>query len=99
MGINSGGSDSNAKIFNPFAESAFLKEADASVSTSYANEQCNQINFSQGSIDKSDVNSGSSEYSKTIPALSMLAVLGMAGSADAADVIAAPLHGFQLYAR
>ena len=42
----------------------------------------------------------SSKYSSVLPVLSIFALLGMSGAADASvDAVAVPLQGFQLYIR
>lgn len=41
----------------------------------------------------------SNEFLRAAPALSALAVMGIAGNADAADSIPIPLHGIELYSR
>lgn len=43
--------------------------------------------------------SSSNEFLRAAPALSALAVMGIAGNADAADAIPIPLHGIELYSR
>lgn len=41
----------------------------------------------------------SKEFLRAVPALSALAVVGVAGNADAADSITVPLQGIELYSR
>ena len=51
----------------------------------------------QINVDESDYGI---KYRKLLPALSLLALIGMSSGADATvDAIGVPLHGFQLYGR
>lgn len=86
--LNSYNNENINEVFEPFKDLNFLSTYNPS---STLNDDKKIINKACNGM----------EYNKVLPAMSLLAILGFAGDADAVDldVIDAPLQGIALYSR